>query len=315
MTILRGPIGAAVVKTSSPVTPKDSDSNNGKNLRKLFNNLTQVQNNSQSLKSKANVDCSKNNGLLDELATKLAKRAGDADIAEKKTIGGELKPWQKELVEQKETYARSVYDRQAAETKEEARVTAALNAEAAEKAKKKANEAERANRAPVTLKMDANGIPLPPPPPGIHVSQKLFASINEFKKIAVCDPRKRGADGTDGTTNKPLMANLLDELAIKLAKRADVAGIEGEKPFEGELKPWQKELAEQKETYVRSAYDREAAEAKEEARVTAALNAEAAEKTKKKANEAERANRAPVILKMDENGIPLPPPPPMSRFK
>ncbi|HEJ7043061.1 TPA: hypothetical protein SMF55_004866 [Serratia liquefaciens] len=312
MNIFREPTGAAAVKNTALVTPKDFDSNNGKNLSKLSSNLTQVQNNSQSLKSKESMDCPKNNGLLDELAAKLASRA---DIAEKKSTEGALKPWQKELAEQKETYARAAHDREAAETKEEARVTAALNAEAAEKAKQKADEVKRANRtSAVTLKMDANGIPLPPPPPppGGNILQKFFALIKGAKKITADEPSKSGGDGT---TDKRLMANLLDELAIKLARRADGAAIKGEKPLGEGLKPWQKELAEQKETYARAAHDREAAEAKEEARVTAALNAEAAEKAHQKANEVERANRVPIPLKLDENGIPVPPPPPISRFK
>lgn len=74
-----------------------------------------------------------------------------------------LKPWQMELERARAKFANSVPEREAAEAKEAARVAAAVKAEAAEEAKQKAAEAEKANRIPVTLKLGANGIPLPPP--------------------------------------------------------------------------------------------------------------------------------------------------------
>ncbi|GLY61519.1 hypothetical protein Pcaca05_23760 [Pectobacterium carotovorum subsp. carotovorum] len=71
------------------------------------------------------------------------------------------------------------------------------------------------------------------------------------------------------------------------------------------------EIAEQRKAYALAAPEREASEAKEEARVALALaEAKAVKEVKQNAIEAEKVNRSPVIFKMDEKGIPLPPPPP-----
>ncbi|MBN3262825.1 hypothetical protein H5A43_06675, partial [Pectobacterium brasiliense] len=102
----------------------------------------------------------------------------------------------------------------------------------------------------------------------------------------------------------------ITELSAKLAKRAGKENIMGENTSQG-LKPWQKELAEQKAAYARAEPERETSEAKEEARVALALaEAKASKEVKQNAIEAEKASKPLVPLKMDGRGIPLPPPPP-----
>ncbi|WP_039487488.1 hypothetical protein, partial [Pectobacterium parvum] len=56
----------------------------------------------------------------------------------------------------------------------------------------------------------------------------------------------------------------------------------------------------------RAAYGRAASEA----RMKSATNAESVDKAKQKTAGVEKANKSPVILKMDAKSIPLPPPPP-----
>jgi hypothetical protein len=112
--------------------------------------------------------------VLGELARKLAERAGNASVVDITPADQVLKPWQLELARVKAEFANSAPERKVAEAKEEARVAAALNAEAAEKDKQKAVEAEKAKRAPVTFKLDANGIPIPPPPAVNHIPTQKF---------------------------------------------------------------------------------------------------------------------------------------------
>jgi hypothetical protein len=242
--------------------------------------------------------------FLTALKERLAERASGAGMAEGDHTSQALKPWQVELAKAKAEFASSAPERKTAEAKEEARVAAALNAEAAEKAKQKAAEAEKASKAPVTLKLDANGIPLPPPPPPMNpVPQKLVNPTRGMNKVAAGEQGKKSPD-------RSVQDAVLDELARKLAKRAGNASVVDMNPTGQVLKPWQVELAKVKAEFANSAPARKANEAKEDARVAAALNAEAAEKEKQKAAEAEKANRVPVTLKLDANGIPLPPPPP-----
>ncbi|WP_224554378.1 hypothetical protein [Pectobacterium versatile] len=240
-------------------------------------------------------------GLLAELSAKLAKRAGAENIMDKKTPPQELKPWQKELAEQKAAYARAASDREASEAKEEARVASAIKADAVEKAKQKAAEAERVNKLLVTLKVDANGIPVPPPLPPSLPSRSLSCP-------PVLSNRTASSHNTD--TFKRKMNSVMAELLAEQARRAG-AGAENimdKKIPPQELKPWQKELAEQKAAYARAASEREASEAKEEARVASVINAEVVEKAKQKAAEAEKAKKSSVVLKTDVNDIPSPPP-------
>ncbi|WP_224717759.1 hypothetical protein [Pectobacterium versatile] len=246
-------------------------------------------------------------GLLAELSAKLAKRAGAENIMDKKTPPQELKPWQKELAEQKAAYARAASDREASEAKEEARVASAIKAEAVEKAKQKAAEAERVNKLLVTLKVDARGIPLPPPPP---LSRSLSYPSVLSNRTGTSDNINANKLGNKGAQVKGLQDDLFAELSAKLAKRrAGAENIMDEKTTSQAQTPWEKEIAENREAYARAAPDRAASEAKEEARVALALKAEAVEKAKQKAAEAEKANKSSVILKMDANGIPLPPSP------
>ncbi|WP_139356387.1 hypothetical protein [Izhakiella australiensis] len=80
----------------------------------------------------------------------------------------ELKPWQQALRKAQAEYVSSAPLRQAAEEKEALRVATARKAEADEKAQAAAearSQAEKSARAAANLPRDANGIPLPPPPP------------------------------------------------------------------------------------------------------------------------------------------------------
>ncbi|QQG28570.1 hypothetical protein JFY74_00350 [Pectobacterium carotovorum] len=236
----------------------------------------------------------------------------------------------------------------------EARMKSAANAESVDKAKQKTAGVEKANKSPVIFKMEAKGIPSPPPPPSLSVpsllSDRATASnnINANKlgnkgvqvkgsqgglldeisaKLAqragkenIMDNKTTASNninanklGNKGVQVKGSQDSLIDELSAKLEKRAGAENIMDKKTTIQELKPWQKELAEQKAEYARGKSGREAADAKEEARVASAIKAEKAKQEAAKAAEVERVNKLLVPLKMDAKGIPLPPPPPPSR--
>lgn len=276
------------------------DTNKGKIVSPVVCNLARIQNGPDRLY--------KQEDFLADLKRALANRKSGVEAGDMKSDTQALKPWQRELAQQKEAYARSAPEREAAEAKEEKRVRVALNAEEAEKAKQKAAEAEKANRPVAPLKLDAKGVPLPPPPP-INMPAKKPDSSNVTAKANVNNASKREAE------MKHRQDDLIKDLTAALAKRVGKTNSEIKSPLEA-LKPWQKELAELKQAYERAAPQREIAEAKEEARVTIALKAEAAEKAKMKATEAEKENKPVAALKLDAKGIPLPPPPPpLGRFK
>src|SRR5471030_2018641 len=278
------------------IASKQSDLNKSESTSQTVRNLTWIQNSPNRMY--------KQEDFLAELNNKLASRKSSVKSIDKKPIDQALKPWQKELAELKQAHERSAPDREAAEAKEEARVTTALIAEAAEKAKQEAAKAEKAVKPIATLKFDVKGIPLPPPPP-MNMPPKFFNNSNVVNKANVQNTEFKGSEV------KNLHAELIKDITAKLAKRASETGI-AKKPTIEALKPWQKELAELKKAHERSAPDREAAEAKEEARVTTALIAEAAEKAKQEAAKAEKAVKPIATLKFDVKGIPLPPPPPMN---
>lgn len=284
------------VQMPQQILAKQSELNKSKSTSHMVRNLTRIQNSPDRL-------C-KQEDLLAELKSKLASRKSDVGGSEKISFVQTLKSWQRELIEQKEAYARAAPDRKAAEIKEEARVTTALNIETAEKAKLKASEARKVNGPVTLLKLDAKGIPLPPPPPMI-MPMKLINSTSAVNKPNVQNTKFKRSE---------IQVELTKELTAKLVKRASEMDIM-KKPTIEMLKPWQKELSELKQSYINSAPDRLAAENKEEARVMAALHAEAAEKIKQKSAEAENSNKPIAVLKLDEKGIPLPPPPPFGRFK
>lgn len=279
------------------------DINKGKMASPVVCNLARIQNSPDRL-------C-KQEDFVADLKRALANRKIGVEAGDMKSDTQALKPWQRELAQQKEAYARSAPEREAAEAKEEERVRVALKAEEAEKAKQKAAEAEKVNRPVVPLKLDAKGVPLPPPPPVNMPGKKPDNSI-VAAKANVHNARKQEAE------IKHRQEDLIKDLTAALAKRTGKISSEIKPSFET-LKPWQKELAELKLAYERSAPQREIAEAKEEARVTIALKAEAAEKAKMKAAKAEKENKPIAALKLDAKGIPLPPPPPppppMGRFK
>ena len=267
-----------------------SDVNKSKSTSPVICNLARIQNSPDRF-------C-KQEDFLADLKHALAIRKNGGEASDKKPVAQELKPWQRELAEQKTAYARSAPEREAAEAKEDARVRIALNAE----------EAEKANRPISQLKLDAKGIPLPPPPP-ISMPAKIFNNSDVVAKANVHNVKRQEAE------MKNRQDDLIKDLSAALAKRVGKTSSEIKPPVEI-LKPWQKELAELKLAYEKSAPDREIAEAKEDARVTMTLNAEAAEKAKMKAAEAEEENKPPIAtLTLDAKGIPLPPPPPMGRFK
>lgn len=284
------------VQTPQQILAKQSDLNKTKNTSEMARNLTRVQNSPDRLSNQED--------LFAELKSKLASRKIGVGGSEKISFVQELKSWQKELIEQQKAYALKAPDREAAEKKEEARVATALNIEAAEKAKLKASEVCKVNTPAIQLKLDANGIPLPPPPPMIMPMK----SINITRAVNKPNAQKNQPKRSES------LVELTKELTAKLAKRADEMKIMNKPTLEG-LKPWQKELYESQQSYINSAPDRLAAEAKEEKRVAAALQAEAAEKIKQQSAAAENSNKPIAALKLDENGIPLPPPPPSGLFK
>ncbi|UVD97656.1 MULTISPECIES: hypothetical protein [Pectobacterium] len=274
----------------------------------IMDNKTTASNNinANKLGNKGGQVKGSQDSLIDELSAKLAKRAGAENIMDKNTPPQELKPWQKELAEERAAYARGKSGREAADAKEETRVASAIKAKKAKQEAAKAAETERVNKLLVPLKMDAKGIPLPPPPP---LSRSLSYPLVLSNRTGTSDNINANKLGNKGAQVKGLQDDLFAELSAKLAKRAGTENIIDEKTTSQAQKPWEKELAEHRETYARAASDRAASEAKEEARVALALKAEAVEKEKQKAAEAEKANKSSVILKMDANGIPLPPSP------
>lgn len=284
------------VQIPQQILAKQSDLNKTKSTSEMARNLTRVQNSPDRLSNQED--------LFAELKSKLASRKIGVGGSEKISFVQELKSWQKELIEQKKAYALKAPDREAAEKKEEARVATALNIEAAEKAKLKASEVCKVNTPVIQLKLDANGIPLPPPPPMIMPMK----SINITRAVNKPNAQKNQPKRSES------LVELTKELTAKLAKRGGEMNIMN-KPALEKLKPWQKELYESQQSYKNSAPDRLAAEAKEEKRVAAALRAEAAEKIKQQSAAAQNSNKAIAALKLDENGIPLPPPPPSGLFK
>lgn len=307
MNLSGTPTGRVAIQVSPPVISQHTEVTSDKSVSSLVRQLGLVQNSQrQLLKQTPNKAEAKAGDFLSELSKKLAERASGTDMTDNCAARQALKPWQLELANNKAAYAQSASSREAAEIKEDARVATALNAEAAEKAKQKAAEAEKANKTPVALKLDTNGIPLPPPPPPpvSNIPQKLFSPTSGMNNKATAGQQGKKAP------DKSLQAEVLGELAAKLAKRAGNASLTDNTPAGQVQKPWQVELARAKAEFANSAEERKAAEVKEEARVAAALNAEAAEKAKQKAADIEKANREPVTLTLDANGIPLPPPPP-----
>lgn len=290
--------GYVAVQTSPTVMSKHAELN----LSPLARCVRQVQNNHRQLL----IQNPEKADFLTVLKEKLAERAGGVGMTEGNHTSQTLKPWQVELAKAKAEFANSAPERKAAEAKEDKRVADALNAEAAENAKQKAAEAEKASKAPVALKLDVNGVPLPPPPPPppMNPAPQKFVNIScGMNKMVAGEQGKKSSE-------KSVQDAVLGELARKLAERAGNVSVVDITLTDQVLKPWQLELARVKAEFANSAPERKMAEAKEEARVAAALNAEAAEKDKQKAVEAEKAKRAPVTFKLDANGIPIPPPPP-----
>lgn len=296
MTMINFSSKQTLVPIKNHETLNQPDIDKSKMASPLVCNLAKIQNRPDRL-------C-KQGDFVADLKQALANRKSGVEAGDIKSDTQALNPWQRELMQRKEAYARSEPEREAAEAKEEKRVRAALNAEKAETAKQKAAEVEKANRPVASLKLDAKGVPLPPPPP-INMPTKKPDSSSVAFKTNVNHVRKQEAE------MKHSQDDVIKQLTAVLATRTAKTSLNLETQ-----KPWQKELAELKLAYKHAAPQREIAEAKEEARVTIALKAETAEKAKMKAIEAEKENKPIAALKLDAKGIPLPPPPPpMGRFK
>lgn len=289
-----------LVQISPQQALHQSDVKQGKYTSQVVNNLARVKNSPDRF-------C-KQEDFLADLKSALMNRKKEGEGSDKKPVDQQQKPWQRELTEQKEAYARSEPERKAAEAKEDARVRVALKAEEVDKAKLKAAEAEKANRPVVPLKLDGKGVPLPPPPP-VNIPAKILNNSNVVGKSNVHHVKRQQVE------MKNRQADLMKDLASTLAKRAGKTSS-GTKSIVETLKPWQQELAKSKLDYEKLAPERKIAESQEDTRVTMALNAEAAEKAKMKAAEAEKNNKPIAALTLDAKGIPLPPPPPpLGRFK
>lgn len=254
-----------------------SDSNNGKCANPLVGNLEQVKNSATGFSqqsSRSKPSC---------FFVKLVK-----------FIKGKLS---KSLTSQGSKSGKATYGRAAPETKKETKAAPVLNAEVVGKT----------NTSSVPPKMNERGIPSPPPPPPPQQPSRALSCPSVL-------PNRSGSKSVS-SSNKGAQANSLQqalhaELSDVLAKRRGKENITYESTASTQ-KPWVMEIAEQRKAYALAAPEREASEAKEEARVALALaEAKAVKEVKQNAIEAEKVNRSPVIFKMDEKGIPLPPPPP-----
>ncbi|WP_067706146.1 hypothetical protein [Erwinia sp. ErVv1] len=110
-------------------------------------------------------------------------------------------------------------------------------------------------------------------------------------------------------------AALNAELTTTLERMRKNGGSEFNRQNDREMTKVQKEIYGSRREYNQLEIVRKIAEAKEEARVAAALEAEAKQKaTEIEAAAAAAASRARVPLKLDAKGIPPPPPPPVDKL-
>ncbi|AJJ64146.1 hypothetical protein [Yersinia aldovae] len=232
--------------------------------------------------------------IVSELSIQLEKRNnGGLDGNKTRNSGNKFA---EEINKLKAQDALEAPKRAEAEAKNDARIAELIKAEITLAKEAEINTNARAKQVMVDIKVDNKGVPLPPPLPVSETSKINLKSASQLSPIgqqAVASP------------NTAISNKFISELALKLEKRN--SGVSDERKTSNSGNKFAQEINELKAQDALEAPKRAEAEAKDNARIAKLINAEIA-LTQPAVNKTSAAKQVMVDIKIDEKGIPVPPP-------
>ncbi|CFQ99425.1 MULTISPECIES: hypothetical protein [Yersinia] len=242
-----------------------------------------------------------NADLINELKIKLEARNNTRGVVENKK-SSEPNKFQKEIDAAKAKYKSEEPTRIAKEITNDIRIAKAKEAEA-----KLALAAEQESKMELgqvntTLKLDAKGIPLPPPMPK-EQSVHHQGTANLAGKQMNTKPKHVGLNAK----LEVKMNSVIQELTLKLAEKGP-AKLLTENKHNDDGNKFRTEIAKEREQYSLDSPKRLEAERIMDAKVAKALSDEKA--LALEAGNVSKIQEFKASLKLDAKGIPLPPPMP-----